>query len=583
MKKILCLLLAVLTVLPLVSCDMTGDGTVTSPSDTLPTSGETTTDEIPAVSTTVDLFIDGVSEYTVVRADRPEDYELDAAVEFNSRIAKLTGKSMKITTDWSEKDKTEKEVVIGRTNREDVDYDLDGVTLERGGFFVGVKGERLVITANDARGMTAALDWFFEYINPNGAAELKSISVSRELTHTVVKAESPELLEGTKMNYTNVKAMWLSQFDLNKVYGDASQRSEADFKARIKKIMENVAGIGINTVIVQVRPNADSMYPSEFYAPSSYVVGAYGNDFSYDPFKIIVEAAHELELSVHAWINPMRAMTTSEIAGLDSKYQLKKWWDSAERSKYLPVVSSRVYLNVGEPEVRKLIVDGAREILKNYDVDGLHMDDYFYPSGTNDSFDSSSFAALGNGSQIGDWRRANINTLVADLYSMTKSVNKDILFGISPAGNMDNDYNNLYADIYTWCGKTGYIDYICPQVYFGLEHKTQGFESCSEKWSDITKAEGVTMWIGMTLGKALNGSQGTQDQYAGSTEGKTEWIRNQDVLKRCLEASLKVEKCTGVSYFCYQYFWDPISGAEVAGTKTERNNFLPLLLTIEWN
>ncbi len=581
MKKFLCILLSALMILPLASCDMVGEGPDVSTADALTT--ETSGEELPVASEVIELFADGASDYKIVRSEKPESYELDAAVEFNRRISELTGDFMKITTDWSDDEKSEKEVIIGKTTREGDDYELDCSGLRRGGFIVAVKGDRLIIRANDSRGMTAALDWFFALINPSGAAELKSISVSRELFQLVEKTEISDVLEGSKLNYMNVKAMWLSQFDLNKVYGDGSQRSEADFKKRIEGILKNVAEIGINTVIVQVRPNADSMYPSELYAPSSYVVGAYGNDFSYDPFKIIVEAAHELELSVHAWINPMRAMTTAEIAKLDSKYQLKKWWDdSSLKSKYLPVVSSRVYLNVGEPEVRGLIVDGAREILEKYDVDGLHMDDYFYPT-TEASFDAPSFAALGNGAKLADWRRANINSLVADLYSMTNSVNPDILFGISPAGNMDNNYNSLYADIYTWCGKAGYIDYICPQIYFGLEHKSQAFESCAAKWNDIIKAEGVKMWIGMTLGKALNGSEGTEDKYAGSTEGKTEWIRNRDVLKRCLEASLKPDKCTGVSYFCYQYFWDPISGAEVSGTREERKNFLPLLLTIEWS
>ncbi len=578
MKKLLCFLLAVVMVLPLVSCNMNDTGPTSGLSDTL-----TEEDTKPALVETLELFVDGVSEYTIVRADMPKDYEIDAAVEFNNRIAALTGKTMKITTDWGDKNKTEKEVLIGKTNREGVDYTLDGVTLERGGFFVGVKGERLVITANDARGLNTALDWFFDHINPNGATELKSISVSRELMHTVVKTESAELLEGTKMNYTNVKAMWLSQFDLSDVYGVASQRSEADFRKLMTTILENVSGIGINTVIVQVRPNADSMYPSEFYAPSTYVVGDYGKDFTYDPFEIIVEIAHECELSVHAWINPMRAMTTAEIEKLNSKYPLKKWWDdSTLRAKYLPVVSSRVYLNVGEPEVRKLIVDGARELMEKYDVDGLHMDDYFYPT-QEKSFDSASFAALGGGASLGDWRRENINSLVADLYAAAKAVNPDILFGISPAGTMEKDYEQLYADIYTWCGKAGYIDYICPQIYFGLEHGSQAFGMNTEKWNGIIKAEGVKMWIGMTLGKALNGSKGTEDQYGGTEAGKTEWIRNQDVLKRCLEKSLTADNCTGVAYFCYQYFWDPVSGKAVDGTKAERDNFLPLLQTIEWN
>lgn len=389
--------------------------------------------------------------------------------------------------------------------------------------------------------------------------------------------------ESTRLNYTDVKAMWISQFDLNDVYGGETQRDEAEFRAMVGNMMENIAGIGINTVIVQARPNGDSMYPSELYAPSVYVVGAYGREFSYDPFGIIVEEAHKRELSIHAWINPMRGMTEDQIEMISSKYQLKKWWsDATLKERYLPVVSSRVYLNVGEPSVRQLIVDGARELLEKYKVDGLHMDDYFYPT-QDASFDATSYAELGGTLPLEDWRRESLNALVCELYSTVKSVDDDILFGISPAGTMERDYEEFYADVYEWCSRVGYVDYICPQIYFGFDHQTQPFDMNVDKWNSIVTADGVRLWIGMTLGKALDGSLGVEDQYAGTQAGKTEWINNRDVLRRCLEKTLSAEKCTGAAYFCYQYFWDPMSGAEIEGTKTERENLLPYLATVKWS
>ncbi len=401
-------------------------------------------------------------------------------------------------------------------------------------------------------------------------------------TSNTTNTDKVEPPEEKRLNYTDVKAMWISQFDLNEVYGGDTQRSEADFKNLVSKMMQNVASIGVNTVIIQVRPNGDSIYPSEYYAPSRYVVGAYGNDFTYDPFEIIVEEAHKCELSVHAWINPMRAMTTTEIESIDSKYQLKKWWDDpSDREAYLAVVSSRVYLDVGMPAVRELIVNGAREILEKYDVDGLHMDDYFYPT-TDASFDEQTYAAIGRG-ELADWRRDNVNLLVEALYSMTKSVNSNILFGISPAGNLDNNFNALYADVYAWCGNYGYVDYICPQIYFGLEHGTHAFDKTATDWSEIIKIDGIDMWIGMTLEKAEKGSRGEIDTYAGTDVGKSEWINNRDVLKRCLEKTEDIYKCTGVAYFSYRLFWNSISGNEITETQTERNNFLPLLKTIRWN
>ncbi len=384
----------------------------------------------------------------------------------------------------------------------------------------------------------------------------------------------------TKLNYTNVKAMWISQFDLNSAFGDSSQRGKNDFKTLVANMLDNAADVGINTVIVQVRPNADSLYPSEYYPPSIYAVGAYGNDFSYDPFAIIVEEAHARGLSVHAWINPMRAMTEAQIERVNEKYTIKKWWNDTDlREKYLPTVDGRVYLNVAYSEVRQLIIDGAREILQKYDVDGLHMDDYFYPT-TDTAFDSEAYAENGNGKSLGDWRRDNLNKLVKGLYNVVKEENKNILFGISPAGTMEKDYETMYADVYKWCGESGYVDYICPQIYFGMEHETCAFDALTDKWNAIVKSDTVTMWVGMTLGKAVSASRGEGDRWAGT--GRDEWIENKDVLLRCINYTKTADKCTGVAFFSYQYFFDPLTGKENKASQEERDNFVPVLKDIWW-
>lgn len=403
---------------------------------------------------------------------------------------------------------------------------------------------------------------------------------------------APDITESTDvvaeeykvLNYDDMKAMWLSQYDLAKVYCSGSaQRSQKSFASYIKTILSNVKGLGFNTVIVQVRPFADSMYPSEFYPMCSMVVGSYGKDSSYDPFAIVVEEAHTLGLSVQAWINPMRAMLDSEIGKVDDRYLIRQWYnDSALKGKYIVECSGRWYLNVAYEPVRQLIIDGAREIVEKYDVDGLHMDDYFYPT-KDASFDAAAYVEYvkdGGKSSREDWRRQHLNTLVSGLWGMVKEQDEDMLFGISPAGNYNTVYNDQYADIYTWCAEVGYIDYICPQVYFGFEHGSCDFVKVSETYQNMIKTDNVKLIIGMTLGKALSGASGGEDKWAGT--GKREWIENKDVLLRGLEYTKQLPKCHGVAYFCYQYFYDPISGKAVAGTRAERDNFLPLLETISW-
>ncbi len=389
------------------------------------------------------------------------------------------------------------------------------------------------------------------------------------------------------LNYDDFKAMWLSQFDMQKIYViGGAQRAEESFKSYAREIMANIKSVGINTVIIQVRPYADSMYPSEYYPMSSVAVGKYGAGASYDPFSILLDEAHAAGLSVQAWINPMRAMLDSEIGSVDDAYPIKQWYGDAElKGKYIVNVSGRWYLNPAYEEVRSLIINGAREILEKYEVDGLHMDDYFYPTGVDTSFDSAAYddyIRAGGRAALADWRREQLNELVSGLYSAVKEKDAELLFGISPAGNFKTTYESMYADIYEWCGKPGYIDYICPQAYFGFEHATYDFIKVVTTYQSMIKAEGVGLIVGMSLGKAYGGYDGNIDQYAGSEAGKNEWIKNRDILCRELEYTRKLDKCRGVAYFCYQYFFDPVSGAEINKTADERALFVPLLGEISW-
>ena len=380
---------------------------------------------------------------------------------------------------------------------------------------------------------------------------------------------------------TDWKAIWLSQFDLTQMYtAGGVQRKESDFRSRMIIVLDNVVNDGFNTVIVQLRPYADSMYPSEIYPPSRYCVGSYAGDFSYDPFAVILELCHERGLSVHAWINPMRAMTASEILQVNDKYLIKQWYnDTAKRGDYLVNVGDHWYLNVAYPEVRQLIVDGVTEILEKYDVDGVHMDDYFYPT-TDASFDQkayNAFKADGGRRSLSDWRKENLNKLVSELYAAVKTHDLRALFGISPAGNMGTVINSHYADVKNWCANPGYIDYICPQVYFGFEHKSFAFDKTCKEWQDIIQTDYVTLIIGMSFGKAVSGV----DNYAGDA-GKDEWTRHKDVMARSLQYTTSLEKCAGVTVFCYQHLFEISGGKPLPASKTEHEGFSALLKTVTW-
>ena len=401
-------------------------------------------------------------------------------------------------------------------------------------------------------------------------------TASDETTEEETAAEP----ENEHLNYDDMKALWISQFDMSGIYvNGGKQRGKEDFTKLLCRVLDNTVKNHYNTVIFQVRPYADSMYPSDIYPPCYIVTGSYAAEHEYDPFEILVEEAHKRDLSVQAWINPMRAMKESEIKLVSDEYTIKQWYNDKElKRKYLPVVSERVYLNVGEKDVRDLIVSGAAELLERYDVDGLHMDDYFYPT-TDTSFDSktySEYKANGGKKNLAAFRKECLSELVKALYDTTKASGADRLFGISPAGNMQTVLNSHFADVKTWCKEPGYIDYICPQVYFGFEHKSMAFDEVCDTWQNIIKTDSVKLIIGMSLGKAKSG----YDQYAGS--GQNEWSEHKDVLLRCLQYTETLPKCRGVAYFCYQYFYNPLTGAEESATNAEREKFIPYLKTISW-
>ena len=414
-------------------------------------------------------------------------------------------------------------------------------------------------------------------------------SLPEPITTESTSQAPPPFVDSSRIvrNYEDFKALWISQFDLASVYlKNGTQRPQDDFTARIAAILDNTVSLGFNTIILQMRPYADSMYPSAYYPMSRMVVGQYGREATYDPIAIAVEEAHKRHLSVQAWINPLRAMTDTEIEQVNDRYLIKQWYrDAAHKGDTIVMVGNRWYLNPARAKARELILNGARELLESYPVDGLHIDDYFYPSGLTEDFDRLAYEAYQSETAeeplpLSAWRREQLNTLVKGLYDTVKNVGSRLLFGISPAGNYNTVYNAQFADIYTWCGTEGYIDYICPQIYFGMEHGSYDFAKVADAYQKMIKTDAVKLIVGMTLGKAFAAYTGGEDTWAGS--GKTEWIEHHDILFRELAHTKTLSTCRGVAYFCYQYFFDPMTGEPIAATAEERSHFLPLLSSISW-
>lgn len=378
------------------------------------------------------------------------------------------------------------------------------------------------------------------------------------------------------INYSPMQALWISQFDLTPILlQNGVQRAKSDFTERIQTMMQNIGGLGINTVFVQVRPNGDSFYPSRLFPMSAYAVGKIGAASAYDPFAVLLEQAHRFGLSVHAWINPFRLFTEANQNALGEHYLPVQW--CRDGSGRAVLVSGVWYLNPADADVRALIVDGVGEILDRYCVDGIHLDDYFYPTTASD-FDAESYQAYrrsGGTLSLTEYRQNAVNLLLRSLYRRVHRDEGGRLFGVSPAGNLQRNKTELYADVAAWCSQDGYLDYLCPQVYYGLEHESRPFEAVCREFSDLIQDRPIRLCIGMTAAKACDGADGIPDRYAGS--GKNEWIENRDVLARCALLSQTIPHCDGLAWFSYQYFYSPQDGSEVPQSAEEKANLLPLL------
>lgn len=348
--------------------------------------------------------------------------------------------------------------------------------------------------------------------------------------------------KGEKVVINN--ALWVTQFDLSRIFTDGGRQREKDsFASLADEMARNIKNGGFDTVFLQMHPNGDSMYESEYYPLSKYVVGRYGGALGYDAVGMLISSLLENSISVHAWINPYRLMTEREVMSVDTRFAVRKWYDSGNRN--ICSVGERLYVLPSSREGMDLLLGFVREMMTRYGFSGLHIDDYFYPTQSPD-FDKYDFFDS-EYTDLGDFRRHCTDTLVYMLYDTVKSIDPSLLFGVSPAGNVYSLYDGYYIDVNKWCAQEGYLDYICPQLYFGFKNKYCPFEKVFADWREV--ASDTRLIVGLSAAKALAGSKGELDVFAGTDEGKTEWINDRTVIDR--QKALVSEYGCGTAVFCY--------------------------------
>lgn len=307
-----------------------------------------------------------------------------------------------------------------------------------------------------------------------------------------------------------VRACWVSSIG-NMDFPSDMGLSVKKLKAEMDTIIRNCKEIGINTIFFQVRPMSDALYKSEVFPWSVYLSGTQGvaPSSGFDPLDYFVKAAHKAKIELHAWINPYR-IGTSENAW----EKLSADNPAKVHPEYTVTCKSGVYYNPGLPEARSLILDGVSELVRNYDIDGIHFDDYFYPYNLEGFDDSAAYDQYGQGLSLEDFRRKSVDQLVESVYTLIKTVDKDVQFGISPFGIWANkgvdpagsdtrgmsSYAAIFSDSKKWVEK-GWLDYVCPQIYWTDEHEAAPFDVLVDWWDELCTKNKTKLYIGIALYK----------------------------------------------------------------------------------
>ena len=308
----------------------------------------------------------------------------------------------------------------------------------------------------------------------------------------------------------------------------SSTSSTTAQKNEMVKYLDVLQKNNFNAVYFQVRTMSDAFYKSSYEPWSSYLTGTRGKDQGWDPLAFVVEECHKRGMECHAWVNPYRFSTgsnwsTAQDQALKSAGMLLAYTKSDGKTTTI--------LNPGLESVRKRIVDVCKEIISNYDVDGLVFDDYFYPEGipvTSSAGDYNLWQKSGASMTFGDWRRNNVNQMVADVYKMVQQQKPYVRFGISPAGAActsaavaakhgidrcpvasDWQYDGIFSDPVAWL-EAGTIDYISPQLYWKTNHKTNPFGPMTKWWSYVAKHFGRHHYASHSI-SFLNSSNTTSD------------------------------------------------------------------------
>lgn len=346
------------------------------------------------------------------------------------------------------------------------------------------------------------------------------------------------------MAQNDFHATWIStvcniDWPSRQAIGDAKAQ-----QAEMIAMLDSLQKVGLNAVIFQVRPTADALYRSRLEPWSKWLSGTQGQPTAkrYDPLKFVVREAHKRGMQVHVWLNPYRVTNSFPIEEIAKNHIYNR------HPEWFWKYGSQWYFEPGLDETRQWLCAVVADLVKRYDIQAIHMDDYFYPYKVKDQVfpDSACFAAHPRGyTDINDWRRNNVNMAIREIHETIQRIRPEVEFGISPFGVWRNkksdprgsdtwdlqNYDDLYADILLWM-KEGWIDYVCPQLYWYIGQPGSDYEILAHWWAEAARETGCKLYIGMAAGRQRH-----------------LWADKPDMLARQLRLNREIPEIRGEVFF----------------------------------
>ncbi len=318
-------------------------------------------------------------------------------------------------------------------------------------------------------------------------------------------------------------------------------KTSEEAKQNILSILNTMKENQFNMLLLQVRSFSDAIYPSSIFPSSKTVVDKEGDPLPFDFLSYFIEQAHQRKIEVHAWINPYRIRNAVDMENISPQNPARK---ALEEGYAKEIEGKGLFYNPAREETKQLILKGIKEILENYDVDGIHFDDYFYPDLEIDSIEYEQARKEQPTVTHDAFRLSQVSSLIKQVYNLVKEKNSSLLFGISPEGNIENNYTSNFVDTKRFGKEEGFIDYLMPQIYFGFLNERKPFLEVVKEWDHLIQLDSISLLPALAFYKV-----GKEDQYALS--GKNEWLENGNIIQKEVIASRAMSHYEGFSLFRY--------------------------------